>query len=107
MAVGSTIYCIGGRRLSSPGRLVVDNSVFFLDTSRAEREQLWVQAPSMLCPRSEHHAIVLNGKIFVMGGNLMEPWAEVFDPESRSWNPLPYHFQKTPIAFQFVLCCSS
>ncbi|KAI8540472.1 hypothetical protein RHMOL_Rhmol09G0266500 [Rhododendron molle] len=104
VAVGSTIYCIGGRKISSSsGRSVVDNSVFCLNTSRPEHQLFWVQAPSMLCPRSKPDTVVVNGKIFVMGGtteDCTEPWAEVFDPESGSWNPLPPPpFRKSPSDF--------
>nr|XP_023920250.1 uncharacterized protein LOC112031777 [Quercus suber]POF00484.1 hypothetical protein CFP56_55156 [Quercus suber] len=61
----------------------------------------WKLAPPMNCPRTSPHIIVLDGKLFVIGG-LIHPigvlkyplpidycFMELFDPDIGIWEPLP------------------
>jgi len=50
------------------------------------------KAPSMMVGRMEPHVCVLGEKIYVMGGCRPDEstnWAEVFDPKTQTWEPLP------------------
>ncbi|KAL0741507.1 hypothetical protein Bca4012_083020 [Brassica carinata] len=52
----------------------------------------WREAPSMMVARKNAFTCSLNGKIYVMGGcesDESECWAEVFDPKTQTWEPLP------------------
>ncbi|KAL1190340.1 F-box/kelch-repeat protein [Cardamine amara subsp. amara] len=52
----------------------------------------WRDAPSMLLARKEPLMCVLQDKIYVMGGCRADEhryWAEVFDPKTQTWKPLP------------------
>ncbi|KAG5522323.1 hypothetical protein RHGRI_034489 [Rhododendron griersonianum] len=83
VAVGSAIFCMGGRLSSGQ----YSSKVCYLDTSLPDIS--WKKAPSMLRARSNPRAVVIDGKVYVMGGAKdPEPWAEVFDPTSRTWSPI-------------------
>ncbi|CAA7055255.1 unnamed protein product [Microthlaspi erraticum] len=79
VAVGSSIYAIGGGNYDSPS-----SSVWVLDC----RCHLWRKAPSMLVGRFCPTADVVDGKIYVAGGceglNSLN-WMEVFDPKTQTW----------------------
>lgn len=55
----------------------------------------WEAAPRMRVPREFSAAGVIDGKIYVMGGcNISSfacatSWAEVFDPKTSAWTPVP------------------
>lgn len=83
VAVGSAIFCMGG--WSSSGQY--SSKVCYLDTSLPDLS--WKEAPSVLRARFNPRAVVIDGKVYVMGGAKdPEPWAEVFDPTSRTWSPI-------------------
>ncbi|KAH0915096.1 hypothetical protein HID58_029542 [Brassica napus] len=54
------------------------------------RTHTWRDAPSMIVPRNHALTCFYDGKIYVMGGcgELEEPWAEVFDTNTQTWEPL-------------------
>ncbi|KAJ0239270.1 F-box/kelch-repeat protein [Hirschfeldia incana] len=80
---GSDIYAIGGGLNPSSSTTVhVCN----------ELVGKWREAPSMMVARKNAFTCSLNGKIYVMGGcesDESECWAEVFDPNTQTWEPLP------------------
>ncbi|HNT33640.1 MAG TPA: kelch repeat-containing protein, partial [bacterium] len=52
----------------------------------------WTELPNMLTPREDLQAVVLNGKIYVFGGNNAGnslKSCEVFDPDTNRWFRLP------------------
>ncbi|KAJ4880970.1 F-box/kelch-repeat protein [Raphanus sativus] len=76
LVVGSEIYVIGGPT----------KTVRILDC----RTHTWRDAPSMTIARRDALTCLYDGKIYVMGGCgvLEEPWAEVFDTNTQTWEPL-------------------
>ncbi|CAA7033574.1 unnamed protein product [Microthlaspi erraticum] len=79
--VGSKIYAIGGRLISSRE---ATSSVMVMDC----RSHTWSDAPSMLVARAAPSACVLDGKIYVTGGceNLdATNWMEAFDTKTQNW----------------------
>ncbi|CAF2069825.1 BnaCnng65110D [Brassica napus] len=80
---GSDIYAIGGGLNPSSSTTV-----------RVCKELVgeWREAPSMMVARKNAFTCSLNGKIYVIGGcesGESECWAEVFDPKTQTWEPLP------------------
>nr|VDD48917.1 unnamed protein product [Brassica oleracea] len=80
---GSDIYAIGGGHNPSSSTTV-----------RVCKELVgkWREAPSMMVARKNAFTCSLNGKIYVIGGcesGESECWAEVFDPKTQTWEPLP------------------
>lgn len=81
---GSDIYAIGGGGLNPSSSTIV-----FVCNELVGR---WREAPSMIVARKNAFTCSLNGKIYVMGGcesDESECWAEVFDPMTQTWEPLP------------------
>ncbi|EOA14405.1 hypothetical protein CARUB_v10027605mg [Capsella rubella] len=81
VAVGSTIYAIGGFIEYTPS-----SSVSFLNC----QFHTWHEAPSMRMKRHLPAVNVVNGKIYVAGGLELEDldssnWMEVFDPKTQTW----------------------
>ncbi|CAA7055258.1 unnamed protein product [Microthlaspi erraticum] len=79
VAVGSSIYSIGGPIDGSPSA-----SVWVLDCHC----HVWRKAPSMLVERENPAANVFDGKIYVAGGCRdfnSSNWMEVFDPKTQTW----------------------
>ncbi|WCJ31772.1 Galactose oxidase/kelch repeat superfamily protein [Euphorbia peplus] len=82
MSLGPEIYVIGGclKDIPSP-------RVWVLDC----RNHQWKLVENMKVAREFAAAGVVDGKIYVIGGCLVDTfarskfWAEVFDPESQSW----------------------
>ncbi|EFH43472.1 hypothetical protein ARALYDRAFT_353527 [Arabidopsis lyrata subsp. lyrata] len=73
------IYVIGGR---------IKGKLLLLDC----RTHTWRHVPSMGVARAAAAAEVVGGKIYVCGGCLdpeSSNWAEVFDPKTQTWDPLP------------------
>ncbi|KAK9272255.1 hypothetical protein L1049_002626 [Liquidambar formosana] len=99
IALGRIIYHFGGSYRFS-------RKVRCLDTSRPE--QGWKKGHRMISHRREPCAVVLDGKLYIMGGTdpksrNPETWAEVFDPCLRKWEPLPPLPSPNPPAnFNFV-----
>uniref|UniRef100_A0A5B7BCZ0 FKB95-like N-terminal Kelch domain-containing protein n=1 Tax=Davidia involucrata TaxID=16924 RepID=A0A5B7BCZ0_DAVIN len=84
-ALGSSLYCIGGTR---NGHNI--SKVRRFDTARPE--QGWITTSPMTCRRSCADALVLDGKIYVIGGtdgNVSDALVEVYDPPSDTWRSLP------------------
>ncbi|XP_068643565.1 F-box/kelch-repeat protein SKIP6 [Aristolochia californica] len=86
VVLGSRIYVIGG----SVGEIPTSNVLVF-----DARFDEWENGPKLKVAREFAAAGVLNGKIYVIGGCLVDSyarstsWAEVFDPEVGSWAPVP------------------
>ncbi|KAL8477705.1 hypothetical protein ACS0TY_029848 [Phlomoides rotata] len=86
LALGPKIYVIGGSINDIPC-----NSVWVFDC----RINRWESGSKMRAAREFSAAGELNGKIYVMGGCNVDNWtrsinwAEVFDPETGSWDPIP------------------
>ncbi|CAA7055259.1 unnamed protein product [Microthlaspi erraticum] len=79
VAVGSSIYAIGGPSYYSPS-----TSVWVLDCHC----HVWRKGPSMLVKRRGPAANVVDGKIYVAGGCEeinSSNWMEVFDPKTQTW----------------------
>ena len=77
-AVGGKIYALGGKNGSS-----------VLDSVEAYDPQLGAWAPvASMSQRREHHAsVVIDGKIYAMGGYFGQflETVEVYDPQANSW----------------------
>ncbi|KAG7546864.1 F-box domain [Arabidopsis suecica] len=83
VVVGSEIYIIGSPVDSEPS-----SAVRVLDCC----SHTWRDAPSMTIVRMNALACFHDGKIYVMGGCQGledEPWAEVFDTKTKTWERLP------------------
>ncbi|XP_043722617.1 F-box/kelch-repeat protein SKIP6 [Telopea speciosissima] len=86
VVIGPRIYVLGGSLNDIP------SSTVWIFDSRFSR---WEIGPKMRVGREFAAAGVLNGKIYVMGGCLVDSWArstnwaEVFDPVLGSWAPVP------------------
>ncbi|KAJ4826115.1 hypothetical protein Tsubulata_036406 [Turnera subulata] len=49
----------------------------------------WRRKPRMLARRGESQTVVVGGRLYVLGGHIDDyPWAEVYDPASKSWEAL-------------------
>ncbi|CDP12899.1 unnamed protein product [Coffea canephora] len=79
-ALGPKIYVIGGSINKTPS-----NSMWVYDC----RFNRWAEGPRMMVGREFAAAGVVNGKIYVLGGCLVDSWAEVFDPDTGLWAPVP------------------
>ncbi|KAF3591803.1 hypothetical protein DY000_02027581 [Brassica cretica] len=81
--VGSDIYIIGGP-YKEPS-----SSVRIFDC----RSHTWRDAPNMTVARKNAHTVLVDKKIYVMGGCDIDKynanWIEVFDIKSQSWSALP------------------
>ncbi|KAJ4880971.1 F-box/kelch-repeat protein [Raphanus sativus] len=84
LVVDSEIYVIGGPIKTEPS--CPSSTVRILDC----RTHTWRDAPSMIVARKDALACFYDGKIYVMGGcgELEEPWAEVLDVKTQTWEPL-------------------
>ncbi|KAI8536051.1 hypothetical protein RHMOL_Rhmol10G0225900 [Rhododendron molle] len=84
--LGSKIYVIGGAISENPS-----NSIWVFDC----RYNRWEMGPKMRVCREFAASGAINGKIYVMGGCLVDNWArsmnwaEVFDPVAGSWEAVP------------------
>ncbi|XP_052195762.1 F-box/kelch-repeat protein SKIP6 [Diospyros lotus] len=84
--LGSKIYVIGGAINENPS-----NCVWIFDC----RFNRWELGPPMRVGREFAAAGTVNGKIYVMGGCLVDNWsrsmnwAEVFDPVTGTWSAVP------------------
>ncbi|KAF8075665.1 hypothetical protein N665_1073s0013 [Sinapis alba] len=59
---------------------------------RNEGTRTWREAPSMKVARDKPVVGILDGKIYIMGGCSSDEctnWAEVFDPQTQTWESLP------------------
>ncbi|EFH43141.1 hypothetical protein ARALYDRAFT_327926 [Arabidopsis lyrata subsp. lyrata] len=80
--IGSELYAISKHNSPSSVMWVRNKSTNYA----------WRKAPSMTVARANVFACVINGKIYVMGGCAADEstnWAEVFDPKTQTWEPLP------------------
>ncbi|KAL0873792.1 hypothetical protein Bca101_023497 [Brassica carinata] len=80
--VGSDTYEIGGQNKPYSSDVWVYNKL--TDKRR--------KAPSMMVARKNPLTCSLDGKLYVMGGCERDEstcWAEVFDPTTQTWEPLP------------------
>ncbi|KFK30526.1 hypothetical protein AALP_AA7G274000 [Arabis alpina] len=81
VSIGSNIYNIG---IGGPMDNEPSPSVSILDC----RSHTWLEGPSMLVERNHPAANVVDGKIYVAGGNKdcdNSNWMEVFDPKMQAW----------------------
>ncbi|XP_028123352.1 uncharacterized protein LOC114320490 isoform X1 [Camellia sinensis] len=98
-ALGSIIYCIGGRRFRNCGH---DDDhtrqVHYFDANHPTEG--WKEASPMINRRSEAKVVALHGKLYVFGGgsDCGGDWAEVFEPcgpdddgggQGGQWTALP------------------
>ncbi|XP_024533151.1 F-box/kelch-repeat protein At1g16250 [Selaginella moellendorffii] len=92
-ALGGKLYLLGGWR----GKKLV--SVFDSHTNR------WSAAAPMLCPRAHCASAAMEGRLYVVGGNLMGKGldAEVYDPVEDRWEPLPQSPSPETIAFHIAI----
>jgi N-acetylneuraminic acid mutarotase len=86
IAFGGKLYAIGGR-IENYSQNV--ETVFSLDLH--DKDAQWQTLPLMPLPRSGTQAAVLDGKIFVFGGEKFGGVfnnSEMFDPETERWSEL-------------------
>lgn len=80
VAVGSSIYMLGGSNYKAPL-----SKVSILDCG----SYTWREGPSMRVERYWSAANVLDGKIYVSGGcDDSSNWMEVFDTKTKTWEPV-------------------
>ncbi|XP_017981877.1 PREDICTED: F-box/kelch-repeat protein SKIP6 [Theobroma cacao] len=85
-ALGHKIYVLGGSMADIPS-----SHVWSLDC----RTHTWEPAPNMHVSREFAATGVVDGKIYVIGGCVVDNWArsknwaEVYDPETGKWNAVP------------------
>ncbi|XP_028082739.1 uncharacterized protein LOC114284064 [Camellia sinensis] len=117
-ALGSIIYCIGGRRFRNCGH---DDDhtrqVHYFDANRPTEG--WKEASPMINPRSEAKVVALHGKLYVFGGGGSDcggDWAEVFEPcgpdddgggQGGQWTALPSPPSLPTHGYGCLICCSS
>ncbi|EOA17902.1 hypothetical protein CARUB_v10006311mg [Capsella rubella] len=80
--IGSELYAISKHYTPSSVMWVCNKSSTYA----------WRKAPCMTVARANVVACVLHEKIYVMGGCAAHEstyWAEVFDPKTQTWEPLP------------------
>ncbi|GMH23991.1 hypothetical protein Nepgr_025834 [Nepenthes gracilis] len=86
VALGPKVYVIGGSIDRNP-----TSDVWILNTESNE----WEMGPKMQVGREFSAAGVVNGKIYVIGGCVVNSrarsmnWAEVFDPITSLWSAVP------------------
>ncbi|KAJ4844991.1 hypothetical protein Tsubulata_041959 [Turnera subulata] len=97
--VGNQLYRLGGR--SSDKSYKKTRTVRALDLTRNTTTRKsndsggkWQRKPRMLAPKSAPHAVVVGGKLYVLGWKEIgndedQPWAEVYDPATNTWEALP------------------
>ncbi|XP_077233153.1 F-box/kelch-repeat protein SKIP6-like [Tasmannia lanceolata] len=78
--LGPLLFVLGGSVKRIP------TSTVWIYDARINR---WEIGPEMRASRDCATSAVLNGKIYVLGGCSVDPWAEVFDPGLGSWAPVP------------------
>ncbi|KAJ4823030.1 hypothetical protein Tsubulata_012345 [Turnera subulata] len=86
---GGQLYAVGGAGNTAPQCL---QTVRGLDLSSTCTAGGWVAKPPMLVPRCNPHTATVGGKLYVLGGASdygRDPWGEVYDPESNTWEALP------------------
>ncbi|CAA7020582.1 unnamed protein product [Microthlaspi erraticum] len=79
VTIGSDIYNISGSIGNAPS-----SSVSIMDC----RTHTWREGPSTLVKRTNPHAVILDGKIYVAGYGTdpdYSDWMEVFDPKTQTW----------------------
>ncbi|KAI7980994.1 putative F-box/kelch-repeat protein [Camellia lanceoleosa] len=68
------------------------------DSNSSSPSPRWKSIVSMIVGRTSPITVVVNGKLYVMGGNFIrnpakdieiDRWAEVFDPHTKKWSFLP------------------
>ncbi|KAJ4826451.1 hypothetical protein Tsubulata_023859 [Turnera subulata] len=99
--VGNQLYRLGGSFRDGFVRSVRTKTVRALDltrnttTEKSSNGGKWHRKARMLAPRTRQHTVVVGGKIYVLGGYMLEnnaddtPWAEDYDPTSNIWEALP------------------
>ncbi|XP_077233154.1 F-box/kelch-repeat protein SKIP6-like [Tasmannia lanceolata] len=80
VVLGPLLFVLGGLVNRIP------TSTVWIYDARINR---WEIGPQMRVRRDWATSAVLNGKIYVLGGCSVDPWAEVFEPDLGSWVSLP------------------
>ncbi|KAH7847894.1 hypothetical protein Vadar_031403 [Vaccinium darrowii] len=83
-SVGSSLFVVDECR----GLRTYEGILHWIDTTAPADG--WSAIP-MLVPRELHLTVVMDGKLYVFGGNLCAPLAELFDPRSVPSTSLPLH----------------
>ncbi|XP_077231064.1 F-box/kelch-repeat protein SKIP6-like [Tasmannia lanceolata] len=78
--LGPLLFVLGGSV-----NLIPTPTVWIFDA----RLNRWKIGPEMRVRRDYATSAVLNGKIYVLGGCSVHPWAEVLDPDLGSWASVP------------------
>ncbi|KAH7841838.1 hypothetical protein Vadar_009662 [Vaccinium darrowii] len=100
-AVGSSLFVAGGF-VETPSYTGPTDNIYRFDTTLPEKDRCWYVS-KMLCPRLCPQTLVMDGKLYIVGGGGSKsvgsdgryyvasgPWGEVFDPSSlKSSIPLP------------------
>ncbi|KAH7844915.1 hypothetical protein Vadar_033060 [Vaccinium darrowii] len=87
VSVGPSLFCVGGFH-NQIGKSV--SKIYQLDTVHAAAGEDDDSAVMMLCPRMGHQVVVMDGKLYTMGGHDKSGiWGECFDPSSKKSSPLP------------------
>lgn len=93
VVVKNKLYCIGGRRSDGKNKNVFGNLEIYVDAYDFKKNK-WSSAITQIpTPRAGGACVVLNNKIYVIGGESTQPKAhnecEVYNPEKNTWNILP------------------
>ncbi|KAH7855227.1 hypothetical protein Vadar_022610 [Vaccinium darrowii] len=82
-AVGNSMYCVGGHN----ARGKESSAIYRFDTTGGQKGFWYPNSFDMCCPRVAPSTIVMDGKIFIIGAQVVSdgaPLAEVFDLSSKS-----------------------
>ncbi|XP_058207664.1 uncharacterized protein LOC131320809 [Rhododendron vialii] len=83
-AVDKSMYCVGGHKMNGKGEET--SAIYRFDTTGNNSGSWLRNSFDMRCPRVAPSTIVMDGKLFVIGSQVVSdgaPLVEVFDPSSK------------------------
>ena len=92
VAIGSTMYVVGGEDANGPTASVLAFDVGLRDQPVAGKTAQWTPKASLPEPRANLAVAVLDGKLYALGGErdgAPLTAASVYDPATDTWSALP------------------
>ncbi|MGI8855027.1 MAG: Kelch repeat-containing protein, partial [Thermomicrobiales bacterium] len=92
VAVGSTLYVVGGEDANGPTNSVLAFDTALRDQPVAGKAAQWTPKAALPEPRANLAVAVLDGKIYAVGGErdgAPVATASVYDPATDAWSALP------------------
>ncbi|KAG5555614.1 hypothetical protein RHGRI_006310 [Rhododendron griersonianum] len=108
-AVDKSMYCVGGHKTNGKGEET--SAIYRFDTTGDNSGSWFRNSFDMRCPRVAPSTVVMDGKIFVIGTQVVSegapPLVEVFDPSSKYSlivvSPPPPESIRESMLFAFVI----